>query len=137
MQYDIVVCEDNPADVLLLKEAFKAEGLSCALRVAYSGDEARKLLQRLGTGDDSCPDVILIDLHLPEVEGHELIRFLRENGSCGQTPIVVLTSSLSSKEEQDVRALGVNRYIRKPTNLRDFLKIGGQIRELLEKNRAR
>jgi CheY-like chemotaxis protein len=131
MKYKVLLCEDNPADVNLVEAALRASGLSYKLQIAHNGEEARALIQSLGTAI-SCPDVILMDLNLPPVDGRELIRVLRENRACAETPIVVLASSVWPGDEQGLRRLGVNRCIRKPTNLRDFLEIGEHVRELLE-----
>lgn len=136
MKYKVLVCEDNPADVILVEEALRASGLSYELQISHSGEEARALIQSLGTAI-SGPDVILMDLNLPPVEGRDLIRVLRENDACAETPVMVLTSSASPRDEQSLRALGVNRCIKKPTNLQDFLQIGNQVRELLEARRNR
>ena len=127
----ILAFEDEPADLLLLKEALRIAGFDYQLEVVSRGEEALTLVQHLGTGDYPCPDVILMDLQICGVDGCELVRELRERGSCPGTPIMVLTGCLSSREEEKARALGVERFVRKPTNLRDFLKIGDEIRDLL------
>src|SRR5215469_7454243 len=126
MKYKVLLCEDNPADRDLMEAALRASGLSYKLQIAHNGEEARALIQSLGT-TIFCPDLILMDLNLPPVEGRELIRVLRENGACAETPIMVLASSVWPGDEQGLRALGVNWCIRKPTNLRDFLQIGAQV----------
>jgi two-component system, chemotaxis family, response regulator Rcp1 len=127
----ILAFEDNPADLLLLKESLRIAGLDYQLEVASRGEEALALLRCLGTGETPCPDVIVMDLQLCGVDGCELVRTLRERGSCPATPIMVLTGCLSCREEEKARALGVKRFVRKPMNLRDFLKIGDEIRDLL------
>jgi CheY-like chemotaxis protein len=132
MGLHILAFEDEPADLLLLKETLKAAGLDFQLEFARSLEEALALLPRLGADGHPCPDVILMDLQLSDTNGCDLIRLLRDRGVCPDTPIMVLTSCLSSREEEKVRALGVECFIRKPSNLRDFLKIGGQIRHIIE-----
>ncbi|MFN3325462.1 MAG: response regulator [Bryobacteraceae bacterium] len=128
----ILVCEDNPADVRLLEEAIRVHGLSCALHVVRDGEEAQNFLERLDAEGLPCPGAIIMDLHLPRIEGRELIQSFREHGWCLGVPIVVLTSSISPKDEEEVCALGVHSYVRKPTNLEEFLEIGALLAEVLE-----
>jgi two-component system, chemotaxis family, response regulator Rcp1 len=132
MELRILAFEDEPADLLLLKETLKAAGLGFQLEVARNREEALALLPRLGADGHQCPDVILMDLQLSDTNGCDLIQLLHDHGLCPDTPIMVLTSCLSCREEEKVRALGVECFMRKPSNLRDYLKIGGQIRHIIE-----
>ena len=132
MQFRILAFEDDPADLLLLKEALRLAGVDYELQVARGSDEALAVLRRLGTAAHCCPDAILMDLQLVDIDGYELLLMLHERNCCMQTPIMVLTSCLSCRQEERVRSLGVKYFVRKPTNLHDFLKIGTQIRDLLE-----
>jgi DNA-binding response OmpR family regulator len=120
----ILLVEDDPDHELLTIRALKKSNIANDVRVARDGEEAIKLL----FGEDSIrPQVILLDLKLPKVEGLEVLRRIRESESTRMLPVVVLTSS---DEERDVvrsYQLGVNSYIRKPVNFNDFAEATRQL----------
>jgi DNA-binding response OmpR family regulator len=120
----ILLVEDDPDHELLTIRALNKSNVANAIRVARDGAEAIDLL--LGT-DPVRPQVVLLDLKLPKVDGLEVLRRIRENESTRMLPVVVLTSS---DEERDVvrsYQLGVNSYIRKPVNFNDFAEATRQL----------
>jgi two-component system, chemotaxis family, response regulator Rcp1 len=127
----IFIAEDNPADVYLLKEAFREHGMAVDLQILYDGEEALHFLDRLdGNEDLPCPDIALIDLNLPKISGESLIRRLRNSPKCEKSQILVLTSSDSPDERSRAMACGANVYLQKPSVLDEFMKIGGMVRDL-------
>lgn len=127
----ILLVEDNPDDELLTLMAFKDNNITNKIIVARDGEEALDFL--FGTGmykgrDLSIPpQVILLDLKLPKVDGMEVLRKIRSNPVTKILPVVILTSS---KEEVDIvnsYQLGANSYIRKPV---DFEQFSEAIRQL-------
>jgi DNA-binding response OmpR family regulator len=120
----ILLVEDDPDHELLTIRALKKSNIANDVRVARDGEEAINLL----LGDDPIrPQVILLDLKLPKIEGLEVLRRIRESESTRMLPVVVLTSS---DEERDVvrsYQLGVNSYIRKPVNFNDFAEATRQL----------
>ena len=120
----ILLVEDDPDHELLTIRALKKSNIANDVRVARDGEEAIDLL----FGENSIrPQVILLDLKLPKVEGLEVLRRIRESDATRMLPVVVLTSS---DEERDVvrsYKLGVNSYIRKPVNFTDFAEATRQL----------
>lgn len=116
-----MLVEDDPDHELLTIRALNKSHIANDVRVARDGEEAIAML--LGEGDQALPvlpQVILLDLKLPKVDGLEVLRRIRENARTHTLPVVVLTSS--DEETDIVRSykLGVNSYIRKPVNFSDF-----------------
>jgi len=120
----ILLVEDDPDHEALTIRALKKSNMANDVRVARDGEEAINLL----LGPDAIkPQVILLDLKLPKLDGLEVLKRIRENNATRTLPVVVLTSS---DEERDVvrsYQLGVNSYIRKPVNFNDFAEATRQL----------
>ena len=126
----VFLVEDNPGDVYLIELALKSEKIDCQLTHFDNGEDALKAL--LETANAQLPDLILVDLNLPRLDGKQLVRRVREQPGLSKIPIAVLTSSYSPRDYDDVLKLGAKKYIHKPTRLQDFLHTtGGAMRELL------
>ena len=120
----ILLVEDNLSDVALTRRALTKGRISNELVVAEDGQEALDYLRGEGawTGRDisETPAVVLLDLKLPRIPGLEVLRLIRADPRIRRIPIVILTSS---KEEEDIAAgydLGVNSYVRKPVDFKEF-----------------
>ena len=117
----ILLVEDDPDHEMLTIRALKKSHIANDVRVAHDGEEAIAML--FGEGEQALPakpQVILLDLKLPKVDGLEVLRRIREDARTRMLPVVVLTSS---DEESDIARsynLGVNSYIRKPVNFSEF-----------------
>ena len=120
----ILLVEDDPDHELLTIRALKKSNIANDVRVARDGEEAISMI----LGEEGLrPQVVLLDLKLPKLDGLEVLRRIRENDATRMLPIVVLTSS---DEERDVvrsYKLGVNSYIRKPVNFNDFAEATRQL----------
>jgi CheY-like chemotaxis protein len=120
----ILLVEDDPDHELLTIRALKKSQIANEVRVARDGEEAIDLL----FGENRVrPQVVLLDLKLPKVDGLEVLRRIRDHDATRMLPVVVLTSS---DEERDVvrsYQLGVNSYIRKPVNFNDFAEATRQL----------
>src|SRR5262245_28956593 len=127
----ILLVEDNDDDVALTLRAFKKNNIKNPVVVARDGAEALDYLFATGahSGRDrtELPQVMLLDLKLPKVDGLEVLRQIRASEATRTLPIVVLTSS---KEEQDLIAsyrLGCNSYVRKPVDFDEFVEAARQL----------
>jgi len=127
----IYLIEDNPSDIALTRRAFEHIRIHNDLMIAEDGQAALDLIFCQGEHANrdltEVPTLILLDLKLPKVDGHEVLRQIRANERTRRIPVVILTSS---KEEEDVdRAydLGANSYIRKPVDFSQFADAVAQL----------
>jgi two-component system, chemotaxis family, response regulator Rcp1 len=125
----ILLAEDNPADVYLIREALKEHGVDCPIQTASDGRDVLALID--SAGPSWHPDLIILDLNLPRHDGIELLRKLRSTAELSRVPVVVLTSSDSPRDRATATELGATRYLSKPSNLEHFLELGAIFRELL------
>ena len=127
----ILVAEDNPADVVLIREALDEHGLRYSLCVFEDGAETASFLRSIQLKTETrCPDVVLLDLNLPKVEGHELLRIIRTHPLCSKIPVIIVTSSDSAEDRQTAARVGASHYFRKPSSLQEFMKLGGIVKDL-------
>jgi CheY-like chemotaxis protein len=131
----ILLVEDNPADVLLVREALDEHGVDCDLVTAIDGEEAIRYLDGVEVGTNGPPALIILDLNLPRRSGGEVLRHIRMGNQCSQIPVVILSSSEDARDKQLAVDLGVTGYIRKPSDLKEFMTIGGLLKEILSKAR--
>jgi len=127
----ILLVEDNPDDEALTLRALKKNNILNNVVVAHDGVEALDYLFAEGchAGRDQsvAPEVILLDLKLPKVDGLEVLRQVRADARTRLLPIVVLTSSKEERDMIESYSLGCNSYIRKPV---DFLQFGDAVQQL-------
>jgi DNA-binding response OmpR family regulator len=124
----ILLGEDNPADVYLIRQALEEHGINYSLRVAVHGGE---LIDVVCNERSPIPDLIVLDLNLPRHEGLEILKLIRASDDMSRVPVVILTSSDSPKDRVAASALGADLYIRKPSNLDEFMAIGKTFQNLL------
>jgi len=128
----IVLAEDNPADVGLVREALREHKIDCDLRVLSDGEEALAFIDQLDLDSQlPCPDLFLLDMHLPKHDGGEILRYFRASERCGQTPVVVLTSSDSMRDRENAEKNAAVHYFRKPLSLGQFMHLGSVVKEIM------
>ena len=128
--FRIIVVEDNPADVYLLREALRQAGLHFELTVIEDGAEALEFIHRKAA-EIPKPDLAVLDLNLPSCGGIEILAAIRRNEHLADVPVAVVTSSAAPLERRQVENLGVARFITKPADLAEFLEIGEVLKEVL------
>jgi CheY-like chemotaxis protein len=127
----ILLAEDNAADVYLIRAALQEHGIDLPLEVAGDGGEVLRILRRPQPPAGAQLDLIILDLNLPRHDGIEILRQLRETEPLSGVPVVVLTSSDSPRDRVAATQLGAARFLRKPSNLEQFLSLGAVFREVL------
>jgi CheY-like chemotaxis protein len=121
---EILLVEDNPGDVRLMREAFREISVPHRLTVAESGRKALQLLRReAGCEDAPRPDLVLLDLLLPDVHGLEVLATIKNDPALRRIPTVVFSSSQNRDEVAQAYNLNANSYIAKPADLPDFIRV--------------
>ena len=127
---DILLVEDSPGDVRLTMEALADAKISNNINVASDGLEALKYLRREGEHANATrPDLILLDLNMPRMDGRELLGIIKEDEFLRTIPVVVLTTSQSESDILESYDLRANCYITKPVDLDQFLVVVNSIQE--------
>lgn len=125
---EILLVEDNPADVRLTTEALKEEKVLNNLNVVSDGVEAMAYLRGEGKyGKAPRPDLVLLDLNLPKKDGREVLKEIKEDPSLKTIPVVVLTVSNAEEDILKSYNLHANCYITKPVDLKQFIKVATSI----------
>lgn len=120
----ILLVEDNAADVRLTVEAFKEGKITNDMLVARDGIEALDILQQRGRhAGTPHPDLILLDLNLPKMDGREVLARVKEDPRLKRIPVVVLTTSAADEDIFRTYNLHANCYITKPVDLDRFLEV--------------
>ena len=127
----ILLVEDNPDDEELTVRALDRNHIANKVVVARDGQDALDYMFGAGTwaGRDATdiPSVVLLDLHLPKIDGLEVLKRLRADPRTAMTPIVILTSSMEQQDLIQGYGLGANSYVRKPVEFDQFVKAVGQL----------
>ncbi len=122
--------EDSPGDVRLTIEALADAKITNNITVASDGLEALEILQQKGDFSEATrPDLILLDLNMPRMDGRELLGIIKADDSLRNIPVVVLTTSQSEKDILESYDLRANCYITKPVDLDQFLVVVNSIQE--------
>jgi len=121
-EVEVLLVEDNPDDAVLALRALKKNNLINKVRVASDGVEALEYIFGKGDGPCLCPKVIFLDLHLPKIDGLEVLRKLKGDERTRTIPVVVLTSSHEDQDVSECYKLGVNSYIVKPVEFDSFMR---------------
>jgi CheY-like chemotaxis protein len=120
----ILLVEDDPGDVLMTREAFEDNQVATTLHVVSDGAEALAFLRKEGEHDGApTPDLVLLDLNLPRVDGREVLAAVKEDEELRQIPIVVLTTSEAEEDVLRSYALHANAYVTKPVDFERFIEV--------------
>jgi len=118
----ILIIEDNPGDVRLLKDALKELKAPVEIRVARDGAEGLKITFDNNAGAEGWqPDLIFLDLNLPKIGGHEVLARIKGDPDKRLIPVIVLSSSRAENDINRAYEAHANAYIRKPTSLDDLM----------------
>lgn len=121
---EILMVEDNPADVELTREALDGGRLKNSLCVVKDGEEALDYLYKRGRFSDvKSPDIILLDLNLPKVSGREVLADIKNNHVLNSIPVIILSSSEDANDIKESYRLNANSFVTKPVGVDDFLNV--------------
>jgi len=126
----VLLVEDNPDDVTIVKRAMRKSDLKCDLYVASDGEEALDMLARKDEFEDTPrPDLILLDINLPKINGLEVLAKIKQDDQLKRIPVIVLT--ISEREEDMARAYdsGAASYMTKPVDSKDFERLIQTVQE--------
>jgi CheY-like chemotaxis protein len=129
-QIEVLLVEDDPGDVLMTKEAFHDYKLSNQLHVVTDGAEAMEFLRRQGEHADAPrPDLVLLDLNLPRMDGREVLQAIKSDPDLASIPVVILTTSEAEEDVLRSYSLHANAYVTKPVDFDRFIQVVRQIDE--------
>ena len=126
----ILLVEDNKGDVLLTKRAFKEGRFANEIIVARTGEEALMHLRKEGEYSGSkAPDIILLDLNLPQMSGQDVLKIIKDDPQLKHIPVVILSSSKANQDVVKSYSLHANGYIVKPVSLESFTEVVKKIEQ--------
>lgn len=125
---DVLLVEDDPGDVLMTREAFKDNKLANRLSVVSDGVDAMAFLRKEDQYAGSpTPDLVLLDLNLPRMDGREVLAAMKSDPELRRIPVVVLTTSEAEEDVLRSYSLHANAYVTKPVDFQRFIEVVRQI----------
>lgn len=126
---EVLLIEDNPGDVRLLEEAFRELQADIRMRVARDGAEGLEIIEKATAARfANWPDLILLDLNLPKISGHDVLARIKNNPETRRIPVIILTSSRAEFDVRQAYDCHANAYLRKPSSLEDLISAAEQIK---------
>lgn len=126
----ILLVEDNEGDILLTSEALEEGKILNKLSVVRDGKEAKNFLDKKEDFKEAQrPDLILLDVNLPKMNGHEVLKYIKQHKDLKTIPVIMLTTSSSQEDIESSYQNYANCYITKPIEVGDFMKAVNQIEE--------
>lgn len=127
-EIDVLLVEDDPGDVLMTREAFEENKVANRLAVVSDGESAMAYLRKEGPyADAPTPDLVLLDLNLPRMDGREVLAAMKGDRALQSIPVVVLTTSEAEEDVLRSYALHANAYVTKPVDFERFIDVVRQI----------
>lgn len=125
----ILLVEDNEGDIILTLEALKEANVSNTIHVVTDGEEALQYLQKQGRFNNAVtPDLILLDINLPKIDGKEVLAEIKKDADLKVIPVVILTTSSSEKDILESYQHHANCYITKPVDFQNFIHVVNMIK---------
>lgn len=128
---NILLVEDNRGDIVVVRLSLQKHRIEHTLQVVNDGDDALNYIARMGQ-NVPFPDLLLLDLNLPKVDGADVLRAFRRRPDCAHVPVIVLTSSDAQSDREQMAALGISYYFKKPTDLDSFMEIGSVVGRFID-----
>ena len=125
---EILLVEDNEDDVFLTREAFEAANLKVNLHHVDNGEKCMQFLRKQGPyANVPTPDLILLDMHMPVMDGHEVLAAIVADDQLHHFPVIVLTTSYEAADIQKMYKLRCSSYITKPVDFENFVEVIGKL----------
>ncbi len=127
-QIEVLLVEDDPGDVMMTREAFQDYKLQNQLHVVSDGAEAMEFLRQEGEyAGRPRPDLVLLDLNLPRMDGRQVLEAIKSDSELASIPVVVLTTSENEDDVLRSYSLHANAYVTKPVDFARFIEVIRQI----------
>ena len=131
----IIVVEDNPVDIYLIRWVLQAHELAYELEVIENGDHAMEYVNQLAHEERRrSPTIMLLDLNLPQRDGREILQRVKAIPHGSDVRVVVVTSSTNPTDRRETLAMGADAYFVKPYHLNEFMQLGDVIKRLASDN---
>jgi len=126
----ILLVEDSIADVRLMQEVLRESGFPHELLIAGDGEKALRAIRREGEyAGGRMPDIVLLDLNLPGIDGREVLRTIKSDPALRRTPVLVLSTSTAESDINASYDAHANCYLSKPVDLGDFFRLAEALRD--------
>jgi CheY-like chemotaxis protein len=134
-EFHVLVIEDNESDVFLIREAVEMSKLPVVVHVVKDGEQAVQFFDRADADASApCPALVLLDINLPKKEGGEVLKHMRQSRRCAAALVLVVSSSDSPRDRQQMKSLGADGYFRKPSEYDAFMQLGEVVKTLLTRH---
>ena len=127
---NILIIDDSESDTMLMEEAIKDTAIANSVHIINDSQDALKFIQRQGPyANAPQPNLILLDLKMPQLDGHEFLEIVKNDKTLNHIPIIVLSTSTDPVDIRKCYELNANCYIEKPVNFMRFKKVIGVIND--------
>lgn len=116
----------------LIREALRLADVDADIEIALDGEIAIETLRKADDATVPCPDLVILDINLPKRKGSDVLRHMRTASRCTSARVLVVTSSDSARDREEMSSLGTNAYFRKPSSYAGYMKLGQLARDLLK-----
>ncbi|HLG99329.1 MAG TPA: response regulator [Bryobacteraceae bacterium] len=128
-----MIVEDNRADIFLIRESMRSANVDAEIVTVQDGEKAVRVFEEADRNPSApCPALVILDINLPKKPGSEVLQSLRNSRRCSRASVLVVTSSNSEEDRQEMAKLGAKDYFRKPSAYGEFMKLGNLVKKLLE-----
>jgi chemotaxis family two-component system response regulator Rcp1 len=130
--FHVLIVDDNESDVFLIQEAIGSTRLQLTLHIAKDGEQAIRFFDRADAHPEMpCPSLVILDINLPKKQGGEVLKHMRQSRKCANALVLVVSTSDSAKDREQMTNLGADGYFRKPSQYDEFMKLGDIVKGLL------
>jgi chemotaxis family two-component system response regulator Rcp1 len=131
----VLIVEDNQSDAYLIQRAIEGTKLPIDFHVVRDGQRAVQFFDQADADPAKpCPDIVILDINLPRIQGADVLKHMRSLSRCAQVHVIVVSTSVSERERELVKDLGADGYFRKPSEFDEFMKLGDLVKGALARD---